>query len=125
MTTATNTILTTGCKALDWMISKATEYTTSDIDIVYRFRGNVPFRMRDEALAWGKQHGTQLDGRSRSGYTVQIEEDIDVAGRWYHATRLHITHGCYHSTVNDVEVMITVEDFVLSDEDIAEITANN
>lgn len=120
-----DTILTTGCKALDWMIARATEYTSDDVAITYQFKGNVPFRMRDEAITWMRgKDARRVDGKSRCGYHVQIEEDIDVANRWYHATTLHVSSGSYHSTANSVEVMVTIYDYALTDEDLAEIEAS-
>lgn len=115
-------MITTTCKALNWMISKAAEYDKSDEHTVYHFRGNVPSRMRHEINDWMKEQGAHRnDGRTRSGYGLQIEERIDAGRRWYNMTSVSVSFGCYHSTANNAEMFLTIYDCHISDEDWKEM----
>jgi len=113
---------TTNCKPLDWMISKATEYDKSDEHIVYRFRGRVPFRMLSEARDWmRKQDARHCDGRSRASYNLTLDNRVDEERRWYNYTNVSLGYGVYKGNETDVEVMVTIYDCQISEEDLAEM----
>ena len=115
-------MITTECKPLNWMISKASEYDKSSEHTVYRFYGNVRYSMVQEVNAWMKSQGAHYDdGRTRSGYGLVIEDSVDVVNHWYKHIGLRVTHGSANSSANTVEVMITVYDCALTDEDFAEL----
>ena len=115
-------MITTNCKPLDWMISKATEYDKSEEHAVYRFRGKVAFRMLEEVREWMKAHGARhIDGRSRSSYNLSFEDKVDEERRWYNHTFVSVSCGNYRSTETDVEVLLTIYDCPISDEDLAEM----
>lgn len=115
------TTLTTNCKPLDWMIGKAVEYTRDQCAVVYRFRGTVPARMRQEVEGWLKaRNARSCDGGARTALYLTLSDNVDETTRRHQSVSLSFARGCYHSTADSVEVMVTVYDYVLSEEDWAE-----
>lgn len=115
-------MITTNCKPLDWMISKAVAYDKSEEHVVYRFRGKVAFRMLSEVRDWMKARDARhCDGRSRSSYNLTLENKVDEARRWYNYTSVSVSSGVYRSTETDVEVLVTIYDCPISEEDMAEM----
>lgn len=115
-------MITTDCKALNWMISKAQEYDKSTEHVVYHFRGNVPSRMRHEINDWMKaQQARYDDGRTRGRYSLTFEERVDQDRRWYNLTSISVSWGAYHSTANNAELFLTIYDCPISDEDWADM----
>lgn len=104
------------------MINKASEYVKDEEHTTYRFRGNVRYSMVQEVKGWMKLQGARYsDGRSRSGYNLTIENSLDVERRWYKHVNIHVSSGCNASNATIIEVMITVYDCPVSDEDYAEM----
>lgn len=117
-------MISTECKALNWMISKTKEYLKDEAHTVYQFRGNVPYRMMSEVTDWMRAQNAHIsDGRTRTGYGLVVEENVDVENKWHHRVSIHFYSGSFKSTATSVELMITVYDYALTDEDIAEIKA--
>ncbi len=115
-------MITTTCKALNWAISKAAEYDKSDEHVTFRFRGRVAYRMVAEIMDWAKANNAHYtDGRSRTSYGLVLEENIDVAKQWYKHTSINVSRGNMRSTDTDLEVMFTIYDCPISDEDMAEM----
>lgn len=113
---------TTNCKALNWMIGKAAQYDKSEEHIVYRFRGRVAYRMMCEVTDWmTAQNAHYTDGRSRTSYNLKLEERVDTDRRWYNYTSINVSRGNYKGTDTDVEVMVTVYDCPISEEDLIEM----
>ena len=81
--------------------------------------------MIQEVNAWMKAQGAHYDdGRTRSGFSLKIEETIYVETKWYRFVSIRVMSGNTYSNTNTVEVMLTVYDCPLTDEDIAEMMAN-
>lgn len=115
-------MIITTCKALNWTISKATEYDKSDEHVVYRFRGRVAYRMVCEITNWMKTQGaSDTDGRTRRSYGLVLEDRVDTERRWYNRTSIGVSRGNYKGTDTDLEIMITVYDCPISDEDMKEL----
>jgi hypothetical protein len=116
------TMITTTCKALNWTINAAAEYDKSEEHTVYRFRGRVAYRMMCEITDWMKaQNARYTDGRT--GYNLTLENKVDADRKWYNHTSVNVSRGNMRSNETDLEVMITVYDCPISDEDLAEMTA--
>lgn len=72
----------TNCNPLDWMIARANEYTRDQYAVVYRFRGTVPARMRQEAGQWLKaQNARACDGGARAALYLTLSDEVDEATR--------------------------------------------
>lgn len=117
-------MITTNCSEINWMAGKSREYLKDEIHTTYQFRGSVPYRMMTSANNWMKANGAQYeDGRSRSGWGMVLEETIDIENKWHHRVSIHFYSGNFKSNATSVELMITIYDYALTDEDIAEIKA--
>lgn len=114
-------MIVTNCKPLDWMLDRAAECDKSSEHTVYHFRGRIAFRMLHEVRAWMKAQGARFaDGRSRSSYTLSLEDRVDAERRWYNHTSVSVSYGSYRGTETDVEVFLTVYDCPISDADLAD-----
>jgi hypothetical protein len=115
-------MIVTNCKSLDWMLGHAVECDKSEEHTVYHFRGRIAFRMLCEVRAWMKAQGARFaDGRSRSSYTLSLENRVDAERRWYKHTSVSVSYGSYRGAETDVEVFLTVYDCLISDADLADM----
>ncbi len=115
--------ITTDSKALNWMISKAEYYTGDEGQKVYRFAGTVQYRMRMDVQDWFTGKGIAGDdGRWNTSYSLKLAEDIDLEKRTFSSVVLHFRRGNMKSTGNTVEVLVTVTNDVLTDEDVVALS---
>lgn len=117
-------MITTNNTAINWMIERTTEYHRDGTFTAYQFKGNVPARMRQQAIDWMKsQNANMTDGRNNTAYQVKLEETIDREARRYRCVNLVIKSGNYNGTANKLDLMLTIDDEQLSEEDMATLTA--
>lgn len=108
---------TTGEKAIDWLIGKASyrdDSTEGNTYVVGSFSGRIPYRMAEEVKKYGKTNG----GCKHTGKGVfYLKQEINADGI-AQVVDMRIDFGQYRSTANDIRFFISLDEFKPDDDEV-------